>query len=68
MSDFRPWLQKEIKLFQQRMRNEGVVNISYSKSRSAESASGTVLTCHCLKHVIALAVLQDKRAKAKELA
>lgn len=50
------------------MRNEGVVNISYSKSRSAESASGTVLTCHCLKHVIALAVLEDKRARAKELA
>lgn len=48
------------------MRNKGVVNISYSKSRSAESASGTVVTCHCLKHITALALLEDKKAKAKE--
>lgn len=31
------------------MRNEGVVNISYFKSRSAESALGNVLTCHSFK-------------------
>lgn len=25
-----------------------------------QTASGTVLTCHCLKHVIALALLEDE--------
>jgi len=49
------------------MRNEGVVNISYSESRSAESAAGTVLTCRCLKHVIALDILRTIEQKRRSL-